>query len=134
MVKSIKSENGITLVVLIVTIIVLTILTTITVNLSFGPDGILQKATKINFLEDISDLQKNIDEREIVARANGQSNDNIKSGLEEELKKWKEANKKYSNIKFDLILDENNEFILTYNSGASRNQEVWLESVSFPGV
>ena len=52
----------------------------------------------------------------------------------EELKKWKEANKKYSNIKFDLILDENNEFILTYNSGASRNQEVWLESVSFPGV
>ena len=134
MVKSIKSENGITLVVLIVTIIVLTILTTINVNLSFGPDGILQKATKIKFLEDISDLQKNIDEREIVARANGQSNDNIKSGLEGELKKWKEANKKYSNIKFDLILDENNEFILTYNSGASRNQEVWLESVSFPGV
>lgn len=134
MVKSIKSENGITLVVLIVTIIVLTILTTITVNLSFGPDGILQKATKIKFLEDISDLQKNIDEKEIVARANGQSNDNIKYGLEEELKKWKEANKKYSNIKFDLILDENNEFILTYNSGASRNQEVWLESVSFPGV
>ena len=42
MIKYIKSEKGITLVVLVITIIVMMILTTITVNLSFGPDGILQ--------------------------------------------------------------------------------------------
>lgn len=134
MIKNIKSEEGITLVVLVITIIVMMILTTITVNLSFGPDGILQKTTKIKFLEDISDLQKNINEKEIVQRANGQSNNNIKSDLEEELQKWKKNNPKYNNIKFDLILNEKEEFVLTYNSGGNKNQVIWLESVNFPGV
>lgn len=130
-----KNEKGVTLIILVITIIVLLILTTFTLSFSLGEDGVFTKAQRIDFLEDISEIQKVLNEAEVVARANGQSNDKIKTTLEESLEQWKNENDKYKDISFEIKLNsEGDTFVLTYVDGATDAQEEWLKTVNFPGV
>lgn len=130
----VKKEAGITLIVLVITVVVLMILAGFTLSLSIGQGGIFRNANKMDFLEDISNLKKDIDETQVVAKTNGQSNEKVLNTLQEKLDKWEQENKKYENLQFELVLDEDNNYVLTYIDGATKNQEEWLKSVSFPGV
>lgn len=132
--NKIKNEKGVTLLVLIITIIVLTLLSAITLSFSLGEDGIFERTSKIQFLEDISKIQSDLTETEVVARSNGQKNDQILTTLEDDLNDWQGENQKYKNLVFTFELnDEEDAYILTYKSGASQKQEQWLYDVNFPG-
>lgn len=130
----VKGERGITLIVLVITIVVLLILAGFTLSLSIGHGGIFRNANKMDFLDNISELQKDINETQVVAKANGQTNEKILETLKEKLDKWENDNKEYESIQFELVLDEDNGYTLTYIKGATKNQEEWLKSVNFPGV
>lgn len=130
-----KDEKGITILVLVITIIVLMLLATFTLSFSLGEDGVFTKARRINFLDEISELQKELTEQEVIARANGQDNSAIKTGLEESLSNWQDENQNYEDIEFEIVLNSQQDtFVLTYAGGATEEQESWLRTVSFPGV
>ena len=132
--NKIRSEKGVTLLVLIITIIVLTLLSAVTLSISLGEDGIFERTTKIQFLEEISKIQSELTETELVARSNGQENDKILTILKEDLEEWKDENPEYEDLIFSLELnDEEDTYVLTYKSGGSNRQEQWLYDVNFPG-
>ena len=132
--NKIRSEKGVTLLVLIITIIVLTLLSAVTLSISLGEDGILERTTKIQFLEEISKIQSELTETELVARSNGQENDKILTILKEDLEEWKDENPEYEDLIFSLELnDEEDTYVLTYKSGGNNRQEQWLYDVNFPG-
>lgn len=132
--NKIRSEKGVTLLVLIITIIVLTLLSAVTLSISLGEDGIFERTTKIQFLEEISKIQSELTETELVARSNGQENDKILTILKEDLEEWKDENPEYEDLIFSLELnDEEDTYVLTYKSGGNNRQEQWLYDVNFPG-
>lgn len=132
--NKIRSEKGVTLLVLIITIIVLTLLSAATLSISLGEDGIFERTTKIQFLEEISKIQSELTETELVARSNGQENDKILTILKEDLEEWKDENPEYEDLIFSLELnDEEDTYVLTYKSGGNNRQEQWLYDVNFPG-
>lgn len=128
-----KNEKGITMLALVITVILVCLLAAVTISFSLGEDGVFSKSRRINFLEDISELQKELSEQEVLARANGKSNDIIKADLERSLNKWLESHQSYKDFTFELRLnDEEDTFILTYKSGGTEEEENWLNTVNFP--
>lgn len=128
-----NKEKGITMIALVITVILICLLSAITISFSLGEDGVFSKSRRINFLEDVSELQKKLSEQEVLARANGQSNDTIKRELEKSLEEWIDSNKDYKNFTFEIRLNSDEDtFILTYISGGTEEEENWLDTVNFP--
>ena len=128
-----KGEKGITMLALVITVILLCLLASITISFSIGEDGVFTKSRRINYLDDISELQKELSEKEVLARANGQDNNTIKKELEEYLNNWLNSNEDYKDYKFEIKLNnEEDTFVLTYIDGATEEEEKWLNTVSFP--
>lgn len=128
-----KGEKGITMLALVITVILLCLLASITISFSIGEEGVFTKSRRINYLDDISELQKELSEKEVLARANGQDNNTIKKELEEYLNNWLNSNEDYKDYKFEIKLNsEEDTFVLTYIDGATEEEEKWLNTVSFP--
>lgn len=128
-----KGEKGITMIALVITVILLCLLASITISFSIGEEGVFTKSRRINYLDDISELQKELSEKEVLARANGQDNNTIKKELEEYLNNWLNSNEDYKDYKFEIKLNnEEDTFVLTYIDGATEEEEKWLNTVSFP--
>lgn len=128
-----KGEKGITMLALVITVILLCLLASITISFSIGEEGVFTKSRRINYLDDISELQKELNEKEVLARANGQDNNTIKKELEEYLNNWLNSNEDYKDYKFEIELNsEEDTFVLTYIDGATEEEEKWLNTVSFP--
>lgn len=128
-----KGEKGITMLALVITVILLCLLASITISFSIGEEGVFTKSRRINYLDDISELQKELNEKEVLARANGQDNNTIKKELEEYLNNWLNSNEDYKDYKFEIKLNnEEDTFVLTYIDGATEEEEKWLNTVSFP--
>lgn len=128
-----KGEKGITMLALVITVILLCLLASITISFSIGEEGVFTKSRRINYLDDISELQKELSEKEVLARANGQDNNTIKKELEEYLNNWLNSNEDYKDYKFEIELNsEEDTFVLTYIDGATEEEEKWLNTVSFP--
>lgn len=128
-----KGEKGITMTALVITVILLCLLASITISFSIGEEGVFTKSRRINYLDDISELQKELSEKEVLARANGQDNNTIKKELEEYLNNWLNSNEDYKDYKFEIKLNsEEDTFVLTYIDGATEEEEKWLNTVSFP--
>lgn len=128
-----KGEIGITMLALVITVILLCLLASITISFSIGEEGVFTKSRRINYLDDISELQKELSEKEVLARANGQDNNTIKKELEEYLNNWLNSNEDYKDYKFEIKLNsEEDTFVLTYIDGATEEEEKWLNTVSFP--
>ena len=128
-----KGEKGITMLALVITVILLCLLASITISFSIGEEGVFTKSRRINYLDDISELQKELSEKEVLARANGQDNNTIKKELEEYLNNWINSNEDYKDYKFEIKLNnEEDTFVLTYIDGATEEEEKWLNTVSFP--
>lgn len=128
-----KGEKGITMIALVITVILLCLLASITISFSIGEEGVFTKSRRINYLDDISELQKELSEKEVLARANGQDNNTIKKELEEYLNNWLNSNEDYKGYKFEIKLNsEEDTFVLTYIDGATEEEEKWLNTVSFP--
>ena len=128
-----KGEKGITMLALVITVILLCLLASITISFSIGEEGVFTKSRRINYLDDISELQKELSEKEVLARANGQDNNKIKKELEEYLNNWLNSNEDYKDYKFEIKLNnEEDTFVLTYIDGATEEEEKWLNTVSFP--
>lgn len=128
-----KGEKGITMLALVITVILLCLLASITISFSIGEEGVFTKSRRINYLDDISELQKELSEKEVLARANGQDNNIIKKELEEYLNNWLNSNEDYKDYKFEIKLNnEEDTFVLTYIDGATEEEEKWLNTVSFP--
>ena len=118
---------------LVITVILLCLLASITISFSIGEEGVFTKSRRINYLDDISELQKELSEKEVLARANGQDNNTIKKELEEYLNNWLDSNEDYKDYKFEIKLNnEEDTFVLTYIDGATEEEEKWLNTVSFP--
>ena len=118
---------------LVITVILLCLLASITISFSIGEEGVFTKSRRINYLDDISELQKELSEKEVLARANGQDNNTIKKELEEYLNNWLNSNEDYKDYKFEIKLNnEEDTFVLTYIDGATEEEEKWLNTVSFP--
>ena len=127
-----KGEKGITMLALVITVILLCLLASITISFSIGEEGVFTKSRRINYLDDISELQKELSEKEVLARANGQDNNTIKKELEEYLNNWLNSNEDYKDYKFEIKLNnEEDTFVLTYIDGATEEEEKWLNTVSF---
>lgn len=128
-----KGEKGITMLALVITVILLCLLASITISFSIGEEGVFTKSRRINYLDDISELQKELSEKEVLARANGQDNNTIKKELEEYLNNWLNSNEDYKDYKFEIKLNnEEDTFVLIYIDGATEEEEKWLNTVSFP--
>lgn len=128
-----KGEKGITMTALVITVVLLCLLASITISFSIGEEGVFTKSRRINYLDDISELQKELSEKEVLARANGQDNNTIKKELEEYLNNWLNSNEDYKDYKFEIKLNsEEDTFVLTYIDGATEEEEKWLNTVSFP--
>lgn len=128
-----KGEKGITMLALVITVILLCLLASITISFSIGEEGVFTKSRRINYLDDISELQKELSEKEVLARSNGQDNNTIKKELEEYLNNWLNSNEDYKDYKFEIKLNnEEDTFVLTYIDGATEEEEKWLNTVSFP--
>ena len=97
-----KGEKGITMLALVITVILLCLLASITISFSIGEEGVFTKSRRINYLDDISELQKELSEKEVLARANGQDNNTIKKELEEYLNNWLNSNEDYKDINLKL--------------------------------
>lgn len=133
MYSMLKGEKGITMLALVITVILLCLLASITISFSIGEEGVFTKSRRINYLDDISELQKELSEKEVLARANGQDNNTIKKELEEYLNNWLNSNEDYKDYKFEIKLNnEEDTFVLTYIDGATEEEEKWLNTVSFP--
>ena len=128
-----KGEKGITMLALVITVILLCLLASITISFSIGEEGVFTKSRRINYLDDISELQKELSEKEVLARENGKDNNTIKKELEEYLNNWLNSNEDYKDYKFEIKLNnEEDTFVLTYIDGATEEEEKWLNTVSFP--
>ena len=100
-----KGEKGITMIALVITVILLCLLASITISFSIGEEGVFTKSRRINYLDDISELQKELSEKEVLARANGQDNNTIKKELEEYLNNWLNSNNILSISIFSLFIN-----------------------------
>ena len=130
-----KGEKGITMLALVITVILLCLLASITISFSIGEEGVFTKSRRINYLDDISELQKELSEKEVLARANGQDNNTIKKELEEYLNNWLNSNEDYKDYKFEIKLkNEVYTFVINYIDGATEEEEKWLNTFSFPRV
>ena len=115
-----KGEKGITMLALVITVILLCLLASITISFSIGEEGVFTKSRRINYLDDISELQKELSEKEVLARANGQDNNTIKKELEEYLNNWLNSNEDYKDYKFEKefqdIINKKKPIIMYYGA------------------
>ena len=55
-----EKDNGITLVALVITVIIIIILATVTLNFTFGEDGIITKANQAKYMAELSTFQEEL--------------------------------------------------------------------------
>ena len=55
-----EKDNGITLVALVITVIIIIILATVTLNFTFGEDGIITKANQAKYMAELSTYKEEL--------------------------------------------------------------------------